>query len=156
MNWNLEAYSKFKIEKLFPYSFLVPILPDYLSQIDRESFDSLQESLKYKNLYLHYVSTMFGKTTPVENATIPDNFRFDVVRDKLWNDNNLNDENGAVGILLATKALIQLVSTPIVKSMSNSFGYRIPTVVGTFVLFLASLSMYHTPCVWNPITLSKY
>lgn len=86
---------------------------------------------------------MFGKTTPLENATIPDNFQFDVVRDKLWNDNNLNDENGAVGILLATKALIQLVSTPIVKSMSNSFGYRIPTVVGTFVLFLASLSMYH-------------
>ncbi|XP_055300363.1 synaptic vesicular amine transporter [Sitodiplosis mosellana] len=119
---------------------IVPILPDYLSQIDRESFNSLQESLKYKNLYLHYVSTMFGKNAPVENVTMPENFQFDVVRDKLWNDNNLNKENGAVGILLATKALIQLVSTPIVKSMSNSFGYRIPTVIGTFILFLASLT----------------
>lgn len=85
---------------------------------------------------------MFGKSAPMENGTIPGNFHFDVVRDKLWNDNNLNNENGAVGILLATKALVQLVSTPIVKSMSNSFGYRIPTVIGTFVLFLASLSMY--------------
>lgn len=152
MNWNLEPYSKFKIENLFFLcSFLVPILPDYLSQIDRESFDSLQESLKYKNLYLHYVSTMFGKATPAENATIPDHFRFDIVRDKLWNDNNLNDENGAVGILLATKALIQLLSTPIVKWMSNSFGYRIPTVVGTFVLFLASLSMYRIYAVENQL-----
>lgn len=85
---------------------------------------------------------MFEKNVPLQNATIPDNFHFDVVRDKLWNDNNLNEENGAVGILLATKALIQLVSTPIVKSMSNSFGYRIPTAIGTFVLFLASLSTY--------------
>lgn len=124
------------------YYILVPILPDYLSQIDRESFDSLQESLKYKNWYMHYVSTMFGRNIPLQNATIPDNFHFDVVRDKLWNDNNLNEENGAIGILLATKALIQLVSTPIVKSMSNSFGYRIPTAIGTFVLFLASLSTY--------------
>lgn len=119
----------------------MPILPDYLSQIDRESFESLQESLKYKNLYLHYVSTMFGKTVPLQNVTaIPTNFQFDVVQDKLWNDNKLNDENGAVGILLACKALIQLISTPFVKSLSNSFGYRITIFFGTIVLFLASLS----------------
>lgn len=118
----------------------VPILPDYLSQIDHE-FKSLQDSLKYKNLYLHYMSTMFEENTNVQNATLPDNFHFDVAKNKLWNDNKLNDENGAVGILLATKALIQLVSTPFVKSLSNSLGYRIPIVLGTFVLFLASLSM---------------
>lgn len=118
----------------------VPILPDYLSQIDHE-FESLQDSLKYKNLYLHYMSTMFEENTNVQNATLPENFHFDVAKNKLWNDNKLNDENGAVGILLATKALIQLVSTPFVKSLSNSLGYRIPIVLGTFVLFLASLSM---------------
>lgn len=83
---------------------------------------------------------MFGKNAPLTNAT--DSFHFDVVQDKLWNDNKLNDENGAVGILLATKALMQLISTPFVKTLSNSFGYRIPTVLGTFVLLLASMSTY--------------
>lgn len=87
------------------------------------------------------MSTMFEENTNVQNATLPENFHFDVAKNKLWNDNKLNDENGAVGILLATKALIQLVSTPFVKSLSNSLGYRIPIVLGTFVLFLASLSM---------------
>lgn len=85
---------------------------------------------------------MFG-TAPPHNETMAEMFEFDVVRDKLWNDDKLNEENGAVGILLATKALMQLISTPFVKSLSNSFGYRIPTVIGTFVLFLASMSMYH-------------
>lgn len=119
----------------------MPILPDYLSQIDRESVDGLRDSLKYKNLYLHYVSTMFGKNVMLQNETVPANFHFDVTRDKLWNDNQLNEENGAVGILLATKALMQLISTPFVKWLSNSLGYRIPTVLGTFVLLLASMRM---------------
>lgn len=82
---------------------------------------------------------MFGHKNPTQNATILDNFQFDVVQDKLWSDNQLNEENGAVGILLATKALMQLLSTPFVKSLSNSFGYRITIALGTFVLFLASI-----------------
>lgn len=120
----------------------MPILPDYLSQIDQQSLDNLQESLRYKNLYLHYVSTMFGQMASVKNESLSENFHFDVTKDKLWNGNKLNDENGAVGILLATKALMQLISTPLVKSLCNTFGYRIPTVLGTFVLLLASLSTY--------------
>lgn len=119
---------------------LVPILPDYLSQIDNESYEGLQDSVKYKNLYMHYMSTMFEETGRVQNETASDNFHFDVARDKLWNDNKLNEENGAVGILLATKALIQVASTPFVKSLSNSLGYRVPITLGTFILLLASLS----------------
>lgn len=91
---------------------------------------------------------MFGENRPVENSTTSDNFHFDVVQDKLWNDNRLNEENGAVGILLATKALVQLLSTPLVRTLSNSLGYRIPTVIGTFILFLASLSTYQAKLLY--------
>lgn len=84
---------------------------------------------------------MFDENARPQNVTSPESFHFDVQRDKLWNDNRLNEENGAVGILLATKALMQLVSTPFVKALSNSLGYRIPIVLGTFVLFSASMSM---------------
>lgn len=92
-----------------------------------------------------YMSTMFGKNSPTMRnvTTMPENFHFDIVQDKLWSNTKLNEENGAVGILLATKALTQLISTPFVKMLSNSLGYRIPTVLGTFVLFLASLSTYY-------------
>lgn len=143
VNIRIKQYLKFAHFYLY---VSVPILPDYLSQIDHESFQQIQENLKYKNLYLHYVSTMFGTNnhaTGTNNITVPENFHFDIVHDKLWSNTQLNEENGAVGILLATKALIQLLSTPFVKMLSNSLGYRIPTVVGTFFLFLASLSTYY-------------
>lgn len=126
----------------------MPILPDYLSQLDEESIqnslDNLQENVKYKNLYLHYVSKMFGKQNSMKhfNETLPTNhFQFDVVHDKLWNDNKLNEENTSVGFLLAIKAFVQLIATPFVTTLINSFGYRIPAVFGTFGLFAASLSI---------------
>lgn len=83
---------------------------------------------------------MFNPRNGQVNSSLPSDFDFAVKSDKLWNDNKLSEENGAVGVLLATKALIQMLSTPFVKSLTNSFGYRIPTVFGTFILFLASSS----------------
>lgn len=115
----------------------MPILPDYLSQIDNEREENVQDNVKYKNLYLHYMSTMFSNGNASQSMH---DFEFDVASDKLWNNNKLNDENSSVGILLAVKALIQLFMTPFVTTLINSFGYRIPTAFGTFILFLASLS----------------
>lgn len=85
---------------------------------------------------------MFGDEAPSLNQTLDQNFHFDVAHAKLWNGNKLNEENSAVGILLATKAFVQLIMTPVIKTLINSYGYRIPTVLGTFVLFLASFSKY--------------
>lgn len=103
-------------------------------------YNNLQDNLKYKNLYLHYVSKMFGDNVPPLNTTLDQDFYFDVARTELWNNNKLNEENGAIGILLATKALVQLIVTPFLKNVINSYGYRIPAIFGTFVLFLASFS----------------
>lgn len=120
---------------------VVPILPDYLSQIEDEPVSSaLQNSLKYKNLYMHYMSTMFAPTSSLNETAANQSFAFDVASDKLWTNNKLNNENSAVGILLAVKALVQLFTTPFVTSLINSYGYRIPTAFGTFMLFMASFS----------------
>ncbi|KAH8281156.1 hypothetical protein KR054_012514 [Drosophila jambulina] len=59
-------------------------------------------------------------------------------------DNNnkeltLRQENGSIGLLLAMKALVQLIFNPIVGNASSKFGYRLPIVVGTFFLLLSSL-----------------
>lgn len=67
---------------------------------------------------------------------------FVIDTDPLWNPMDINDENSSVGILLATKALVQLIATPIVKSLINTFGYSISLTLGTFVLSLASFGLY--------------
>ncbi|KAH8326185.1 hypothetical protein KR067_003232 [Drosophila pandora] len=54
-------------------------------------------------------------------------------------DLTLSRENGSIGLLLAMKALVQLIFNPIVGNASNKFGYRLPIVVGTFFLLVSSL-----------------
>ena len=126
----------------------MPILPDYLAQIDDESIPKelhdLEDDVRYKSLYLHYMKDMFGsldaKYTPEQNLTSRNesSFEFDIVKNKLWSNSRLNEENSSVGILLAVKALVQLVATPFVTKLISQFGYCIPTIFGTFCLFLAS------------------
>ncbi|XP_030369564.1 synaptic vesicular amine transporter [Scaptodrosophila lebanonensis] len=55
------------------------------------------------------------------------------------NSSSLERENGSIGLLLAMKALVQLIFNPIVGNLSSKFGYRLPIVVGTFCLLLSSL-----------------
>ncbi|XP_034488009.1 synaptic vesicular amine transporter [Drosophila innubila] len=52
---------------------------------------------------------------------------------------SLASENGSIGLLLAMKALVQLIFNPIVGNMSSKCGYRLPIVVGTCFLLLSSL-----------------
>lgn len=67
--------------------------------------------------------------------------------DNSSNDNSnkeltLTQENGSIGLLLAMKALVQLIFNPIVGNASSKFGYRLPIVVGTFFLLLSSLGKW--------------
>ncbi|XP_023173871.2 synaptic vesicular amine transporter [Drosophila hydei] len=65
-----------------------------------------------------------------------------IVNSNLNGNNNtvgLSRENGSIGLLLAMKALVQLVFNPIVGNMSSKCGYRLPIVVGTCFLLISSL-----------------
>lgn len=92
------------------------------------------------------MSTMFSSTSSSSSSNQTgrnDSFALNLNVTNPWvhSDAQLNDENSAVGILLAAKALVQLIVTPFMTSLINSYGYRIPTAFGTFMLFVASLSM---------------
>ncbi|XP_068152861.1 synaptic vesicular amine transporter [Drosophila tropicalis] len=68
------------------------------------------------------------------------------------NSNNtlaLTQENGSIGLLLAMKALVQLIFNPIVGNASNKFGYRLPIVVGTFFLLVSSLVFTVGESYWS-------
>ncbi|XP_002054478.3 synaptic vesicular amine transporter [Drosophila virilis] len=56
-----------------------------------------------------------------------------------FNSLGLTHENGSIGLLLAMKALVQLIFNPIVGNMSSKCGYRLPIMVGTCFLLLSSL-----------------
>uniref|UniRef100_A0A1B0B9K7 Major facilitator superfamily (MFS) profile domain-containing protein n=1 Tax=Glossina palpalis gambiensis TaxID=67801 RepID=A0A1B0B9K7_9MUSC len=54
--------------------------------------------------------------------------------------NKLIGENSSIGILLAMKALLQLIFNPIVGSVSCKFGYHLPIIAGTICLLISSLA----------------
>ncbi|GAB0092461.1 uncharacterized protein DMENIID0001_074540 [Sergentomyia squamirostris] len=126
---------------------IVPILPDFLAQAgdgalpeNISTFNVPNGMLYTKNFDLHYVPNMLRKhplagpntyynlsqlTSPATVATV--------------RKVNLDEENVSIGILLAVKALVQLIFNPIVGSSTAKFGYRIPIVFGTFNILLAAL-----------------
>lgn len=49
------------------------------------------------------------------------------------------EENGRVGLLLSSKALVQLVMNPVVGAVTARIGYHLPLFVGSINLLVASL-----------------
>uniref|UniRef100_A0A7M4E3W7 Solute carrier family 18 member A1 n=1 Tax=Crocodylus porosus TaxID=8502 RepID=A0A7M4E3W7_CROPO len=51
----------------------------------------------------------------------------------------LVDENVRVGLLFASKALVQLTVNPIVGPLTNRLGYHIPMFIGFIIMFLSTV-----------------
>jgi DHA1 family solute carrier family 18 vesicular amine transporter 1/2 len=49
------------------------------------------------------------------------------------------EENGRVGLLLSSKALIQLMMNPVVGALTAHVGYNLPLFVGSINLLVAAL-----------------
>lgn len=130
---------------------LVPILPDYLSHLNYDGFISMPNSLVYKSFDLHYVPTILGKHplagNSIINFTISNNNKDKLLEEIIARDvqkaqkQHLDDENSSIGMLLAGKALVQLIVTPIVGHLTIRCGYLIPVVFGTMCLLVASLGI---------------
>ncbi|TRY76803.1 hypothetical protein TCAL_10456, partial [Tigriopus californicus] len=54
-------------------------------------------------------------------------------------DHELLKENGRVGTLFASKAIVQLLANPLVGFISSKYGYQQPLVAGSGILFLSSI-----------------
>ncbi|GAB1293210.1 Chromaffin granule amine transporter [Apodemus speciosus] len=51
----------------------------------------------------------------------------------------LEEENVRIGILFASKALMQLLVNPLVGPLTNRIGYHVPMFVGFMIMFLSTL-----------------
>ncbi|XP_041444040.1 chromaffin granule amine transporter isoform X2 [Xenopus laevis] len=56
----------------------------------------------------------------------------------------LNEENVRVGLLLAIKAILQLVTNPIVGKLINRTGYDAPLFWGTIIMFFSTIMFAFT------------
>ena len=54
----------------------------------------------------------------------------------------LRQENGVVGALFASKAIVQLLVNPVVGHLTSRLGYAKPFFAGTLVLFASSTSEF--------------
>lgn len=57
-------------------------------------------------------------------------------------EEQLKEENVAVGLMFASKAVVQLIVNPFVGPVTNKIGYSIPMFIGFVIMFLSTLSKY--------------
>lgn len=105
---------------------IVPILPDYLAEL-RAADDATAAAIG------QMVPRTFLDTTVSLHYVPPSAVR-------------LADENGAIGVLLATKALVQLLVTPLIGNFAQRLGYRLPIVMGTACLLCAAIGEWCPGC----------
>lgn len=55
---------------------------------------------------------------------------------------DLVHETVAVGMMFASKAVVQLMVNPIVGPLTHRIGYSIPMFTGFFIMFISTISTY--------------
>nr|XP_034328336.1 synaptic vesicular amine transporter [Crassostrea gigas] len=104
---------------------VVPIIPEVLMELDRidDPDKNGNESIR-PNL-------------AITDKNISDSLSF--TKQLLQESYKALDENSQVGLLLSSKALVQILANPCVGCLSERYGYHILLTVGTVLLLISSL-----------------
>jgi MFS transporter, DHA1 family, solute carrier family 18 (vesicular amine transporter), member 1/2 len=134
------VYTTFLLDNIL-LTVIVPILPDYLMQImDGEHAKALPESVVYRNVSLHYIT---GVLTQANDQTTVVKAEANVTTVETYS--GVENENAAIGLLLAVKAIVQIVFNPLVGGSTRWLGYTAPITGGTICILMAALVF----CVGN-------
>ena len=112
-----------------PFVHSVPILPDFLLSSEA----TVTSNLLYKKYDFEVVSNILPLNPghlnePAANASVESVVPMDAA-----------EENVPIGVLLATKAFVQLAVNPIIGAATKRIGYHWPILLGTLCLLLSSL-----------------
>lgn len=118
---------------------VVPIVPDMLYQIENNNSkpkfsNSLITSVTVYSLNCSEVQENCTKHYHVENTSV-----VEILEDYITPQNIIN-ENEEVGLLFASKAIVQLAVNPIVGPLTNRMGCPTPLFVGTLILIASCLT----------------
>lgn len=96
------------------YMVIVPIIPDYLRKIGAWDTHLEGAEIQYRNVSNKVVAFRMGGTTVYEG------------------------EDSAVGMLFASKAIVQLFINPFSGAIIDRIGYDIPMMIGLGVMFFST------------------
>uniref|UniRef100_A0AAY4AWF5 Major facilitator superfamily (MFS) profile domain-containing protein n=1 Tax=Denticeps clupeoides TaxID=299321 RepID=A0AAY4AWF5_9TELE len=103
---------------------VVPIVPTFLYATEHEAQD---------------LSDHPYSTSPNESKTDHKDQR---TQQCLEDSSFLEEENIRVGLLFASKALVQLLVNPFVGPLTNRIGYHIPMFAGFIIMFVSTISKF--------------
>uniref|UniRef100_A0A5S6QNW6 MFS domain-containing protein n=1 Tax=Trichuris muris TaxID=70415 RepID=A0A5S6QNW6_TRIMR len=109
------ASSSFR--NLFPYT-LVPIMPNYLFQLEKKSFN---------------VQVLNGTT-----HRRMEKYKVNPANASDWEHLVLTEQNVRVGLMFGSKAIVQMLANPCVSQVIKKIGYTIPMFSGFVIMFLAT------------------
>ncbi|XP_071479566.1 probable vesicular acetylcholine transporter-B [Diadema antillarum] len=96
------------------YMVIVPIIPDYLRSIGAWEVETTSQAKYNESIYGNWSNST--QDTPVE----------------------YKNEDVAIGILFASKAIVQLFINPFSGTLIDKIGYDIPMMIGLVVMFIAT------------------
>lgn len=135
---DFQTFHRFFFENF--QSVSVPIIPNVLHAT---SLKLIPKSAFHDNIN-NLLADMTEATTQYQIKNISS--KFDIVNvqslnKKMIDDDNeeIESENGPVGVLLSSKALVQLFLNPLVGIWTTRVGYKVPIFFGTVNLLIASL-----------------
>ncbi|KAK1787028.1 hypothetical protein P4O66_017405, partial [Electrophorus voltai] len=131
-----------------------PIIPTLLYALDHESnvssystllppssgqptssIPSLYDNTTYPITVTHDTLTDPSTAPPPDTASGSATSSADCTNDTKF----LEEENVRVGLLFASKALVQLLVNPFVGPLTNRIGYHIPMFVGFVIMFVSTI-----------------
>ncbi|XP_053623273.1 synaptic vesicular amine transporter [Plodia interpunctella] len=117
---------------------VVPIIPEFLYDIrhpDAPLSLSLDEITAAPPPPTPYCPCLERNTTlAVENVT-----HVNITAEKEYRHKELIQETVAVGVMFASKAIVQLLANPFVGPLTHKIGYSIPMFTGFILMFLSTL-----------------
>lgn len=107
------------------FSAVVPMLPDYLKrqQESNADEDGISSSAHNSTSYLQQGVSKLVHSPGIQNTT----------------EGHSSNLSIKIGVLLASKTLFELISSPLFGKMTDRFGYTIIMFVGFFVTFTSTL-----------------
>uniref|UniRef100_A0A4W4FKD4 Major facilitator superfamily (MFS) profile domain-containing protein n=1 Tax=Electrophorus electricus TaxID=8005 RepID=A0A4W4FKD4_ELEEL len=136
------------------FTVVVPIIPTFLYALDHESnvssystllppssgqptssILSLYDNTTYPITVTHDTLTDPSTAPPPDTASGSATSSADCTNDTKF----LEEENVRVGLLFASKALVQLLVNPFVGPLTNRIGYHIPMFVGFVIMFVSTI-----------------
>lgn len=138
-------------------SVVVPIIPNFLRKLenpyeyvnqtfnrstlsttcvsrDEPDQSQFQRFVRSYNKRLSYTES--DCTNVTVNITVPD---YDEIQIETRRHAELANENVEVGLMFASKALVQLIANPFVGHLTNRIGYTIPMFTGFVVMFFSTV-----------------